>query len=496
MEIMAQAALAGEVINLLFPVFLSLCLFFLFIKLIKSASSATGPPLPPGPHPWPVVGNIFRLGRKPHVRLSQLAQVHGPLMSLSLGRQLIVVASSPATATQILKTHDKILCGRYAPVSSRRNDQLKYLDNFLWTELFSTRAIDSQAALREKKVRELIRYLGSKEGEVVNIGEVMFATVFNILCNLFLSKDFISLEDDEIMKGGIKRLLRSISEVASTPNLADLFPILGPLDIQGLNKKARELFVKITAMWEDIIKERREAQSAGGHVSRQRDLLDVLIDNNFSDDQINNLLLKLFTAGTHTSSSTIEWAMAEMMKNQESLVKARIELAREIKRENQVREADLCNLVYLNACLKETLRLHPPAPFLLPHRAIKTCTVMNYTIPKDSQVFVNVWAIGRDSMAWSNPLSFNPERFLSSNLGFMGNNFEFIPFGAGRRICPGLPMAGKQIQLIMASLIYCCNWSLPNGTHPSTLNMNDKLGVVLQREQPLLLIPKLRRRNY
>lgn len=200
---------------------------------------------------------------------------------------------------------------------------------------------------------------------------------------------------------------------------------------------------------------------------------------------------ELLSGGTDTSSSTIEWAMAELIKSPESMKKVREELAKEIINQDEIKESNLPQLHYLQACVKETLRLHPPAPFLLPHRAVNSCQVMNYSIPKDSQVLVNVWAIGRDPMNWKEPQLFKPERFLNTTIDFKGNDFKILPFGAGRRICPGLPMAAKQVPLVLASLIYFFDWSLPNGNDPKELDMSEKFGIALHKEQPLLLIPKV-----
>ena len=153
-------------------------------------------------------------------------------------------------------------------------------------------------------------------------------------------------------------------------------------------------------------------------------------------------------------------------------------------------ESHLPKLSYFQACAKETLRLHPPVPFLLPHRAVESCQVRNYTIPKDSQVLVNIWAIGRAPKYWKDPLVLKPERFLESSLDFKGNDFEFLPFGAGRRICPGLSMAAKHAPLVVASLIHLCDWSLPHGKGPKYLDMSEKFGITLLKEEPLILIPK------
>lgn len=180
--------------------------------------------------------------------------------------------------------------------------------------------------------------------------------------------------------------------------------------------------------------------------------------------------------------------MAELIKNPKCLHKVEEEIATQITK-TTLKESHIPHLKYLQACVKETLRLHPPGPFLLPHRATENCQVLNYTIPKDTQVLVNFWAIGRDPKYWEDPLTYNPERFLNSKLDFKGNDYEFIPFGSGRRICPGLPMAAKQVALIVAYLIHFFKWSLPNG---KGLNMSDKYGLTLGMEQPLLLIPQVK----
>lgn len=502
MKVLAETVIGGT--SLFFHILLPFLLIFI-LKHFTTFFSFKASSLPPGPHPWPFLGNILHMGKKPHITLSSFAQSYGPLISLRLGTQILVVGSSVDAAIEILKNHDRILSARHvpraAPVKKPEVNSLslgwtfecssrwKYLRTICRTELFSGKAIESQACLRERKVMEMVAFLGTMEGMVVKVGEVVFATSYNMLSNVLLSRDFIVLGDESV-DGGMKGLVRTIVEVISAPNLADFYPILDGLDLQGLNKKSNESSKKMFSMWEGTVKERRERN---GCVSTEQDFLDILIENGFTDDQINQLYIELFAAGTDTSSSTIEWAMAELIKNPESMKKVREELAREITNKDALKESNLPQLLYLQACVKETLRLHPPAPFLLPHRALVSCEMMNYTIPKNSQVLVNVWAIGRDPANWKEPLLFKPERFLTTTLDFKGNNFEFLPFGAGRRICPGIPMAAKQVPLVLASLIHFFDWSLPHGNDPKELNMSEKFGVTLQKEQPLLLIPKVRK---
>lgn len=297
-------AVVAEGTNLFFALLLVLPIICLIFKHFKTSPFRSPVPLPPGPSPWPILGNVLQMGKKPHINLANFAKTYGPLISLRLGTQSLVVGSSPAAATEILKTYDRILSGRYLPhvlpfkgseLNTRTlgwapecNEGWKYLRTICRTELFSGKAIESQACLRERKVMDMVKAIGAMEGNVVNIGEVVFATVFNTLSSILMSKDFISLENEDV-DGGMKRLIRTTMEVVSTPNISDLYPILGGLDIQGLRRKSAELAVKINAMWASTIRERRERKES--HIPRERDFLDVLIENDFTNDQMNQLFM-------------------------------------------------------------------------------------------------------------------------------------------------------------------------------------------------------------
>ena len=179
--------------------------------------------------------------------------------------------------------------------------------------------------------------------------------------------------------------------------------------------------------------------------------------------------------------------MAELLKNKEAMSKVQAELKYK-SISNIITESQLSKFPYLDACIKETLRLHPPAPFLIPRCASQTCEVMNYMIPQNTKIFINVWAISRDPKIWEDSVSFKPERFLGLSLDFKGQDFEFIPFGAGRRMCPGLQYGIKSVQSTLASLIHQFDWVLPNDEDPTKLDMKEKIGVTLQKEKPLQLI--------
>jgi cytochrome P450 len=204
---------------------------------------------------------------------------------------------------------------------------------------------------------------------------------------------------------------------------------------------------------------------------------------------------EMFLAGAETTSSTIEWAMTELLINPDCMSKVKIEL-NSVVGEKDVEESDIDKLPYLQGVVKETLRLHPPIPLLVPRKAIQDTKFMGYFIPKDTQVFVNTWAIGRDPDAWDEPLDFKPERFCDCNnksyeTDYKGQHYEFIPFGAGRRMCAGVPLAHRILHLVLGSLIHRFDWELDSNVTPLTMDMRDNLGITMRKFEPLLAVPKL-----
>ncbi|KAL5552130.1 hypothetical protein UlMin_002306 [Ulmus minor] len=476
----------------LFLIFLPFLFFIL--KHFKPSFLFKSPSLPPGPFQWPVVGNIFQIGNSPHIAYARLAQTYGPLFSLKLGTQLVIVGSSSEVAMEILKTQDSNLSARYAPQTATklsdgigwidRSDSRKKLLAICRMKLFSGKEINFQACVRDRKISEMLEFVHKEQGKEVKIKKLALATILNMMGNILVSRDVVNLEQ-ECVTGEIFELLKEIVDVSSAPNVYDFYPILRSFDPQRLLKRVTELSFRFCNLWLPVIQERKVEKDA----SSPQDFLDALIKNGASHDQINSLFMELFSAGTETSSATVEWTMTELMRNPKSMKMVHEELAREIKQQ-VVKEFDLPKLTYLDACVKEIWRLHPPGPLLLPHRAAETCQVMNYTIPKDTQVIVNFWAIGRDPKYWEDPLVFKPERFLNSSLDFRGNDFEYFLFGSGRRMCPGMPMAVKHVPLIIASLIHSFDWSLPQGNDPNDIDMTEKYGHSMRKFEPLVLVPK------
>nr|UNO76255.1 flavonoid 3'-monooxygenase [Glycyrrhiza uralensis] len=285
-------------------------------------------------------------------------------------------------------------------------------------------------------------------------------------------------------------------------NISDFIPQLAWLDLQGVQAKVKKVEKKFHAFLTNIIEEHKSSISKGGE---HKDLLTALLshvgvpDENghkLTEHEIKGLLQDMFVAGTDTSSSTTEWAIAELIRNPRILAQVQQELDTVVGRERNVKEEDLPHLPYLQAVVKENFRLHPSTPLSLPRIAAESCEIFGYHIPKGATIMVNVWAIARDPKEWTNPLEFKPERFLpggeKADVDVRGNDFEVIPFGAGRRICVGMNLGFRMVQLLTATLAHSFNWELENGLNPEKLNMDEAYGLTLQRAVPLSVHPKPR----
>ncbi|XP_027154553.1 geraniol 8-hydroxylase [Coffea eugenioides] len=488
--------------------YLTVVLGFLFaLTFLQGLSSLSrrSKKLPPGPTPLPILGNLHLLGDQPHKSLAKLAKKHGPLMSLQLGQITTVVITSAGMAKEVLQKQDLAFSSRSIPDAIHAHSQFQYsvvwlpvasrwrsLRKILNSNIFSGNRLDANQHLRARKVQELVAYCrkNCQSGEAVDVGRAAFRTSLNLLSNTLFSKDLTDPYSDSAKE--FKDLVWSIMVEAGKPNMVDFFPVLEKLDPQGIRRRMTIHFGKVIKMFGDLINERLEDGKSGGGNS---DVLDVLLTTceespeEIDRTHIERLCLDLFVAGTDTTSNTLEWAMAECLQNPEKMKKAKAELVQVIGKGKLIEEADVSRLPYLRCIVKETLRLHPPVPFLIPRRVEQDVEVCGYNVPKNSQVLVNAWAIGRDETVWENALEFKPERFLESELDIRGRDFELIPFGAGRRICPGLPLAVRMVPVMLGSLLNSFDWKLEGGIAPKDLDMEEKFGITLQKALPLRAVP-------
>ncbi|KAL0739773.1 hypothetical protein Bca4012_081286 [Brassica carinata] len=440
--------------------------------------------MPPGPPRRPIIGNIH----------------------------LVVIITSPEAAREVLRTHDQVLSWRSSTNSIRSINHHEV--SFVWlppssarwrllrklsvTLLFSPQRIEASKALRLNKMKELVSFMNesSERDEPVDISRASFITVLNIISNILFSVDLGSYDSKK--PNEFQDAVIGVMEAIGNPDAANYFPFLGFLDMQGNRKAIKVASEKLFTVFRGFI-DAKIAEKSRGNNRSSHDFVDALLELTKEDEvELNtndfvHLLLDLFGAGTDTNSSTVEWAMAELLRNPKTMEKAQAEIDRVIGQKGFVEESDISELPYLQAVVKEVFRLHPAAPLLVPRKAESDVEVLGYMVPKDTQVLVNVWAIGRDPSVWENPTRFDPERFLGKETDVRGRDYELTPFGAGRRICPGLPLAVKIVPLMLASLLYSFDWKLPNGVASEDLDMDETFGLTLHKTNPLHAAPVKKR---
>ncbi|KAG6529048.1 flavonoid 3'-monooxygenase CYP75B137-like [Zingiber officinale] len=500
------------------PICLSIllpCVFLFYCRSMHRGGRSR--PLPPGPRGWPVVGNLPQLGTKPHRTLQALSEIYGPLFRLRFGSVDVVVAASADVASQFLRAQDANFSDRppnsgaehvaynyqdlvFAPYGPR----WRHLRKLCSVHLFSAKALGDLRWVREGEIGLLVRALVCGRNPV-NVGQAVNVCATNALARAMLGRRVF--EEEGAASGEFKEMVVELMRLAGEFNVGDFVPWLRWLDLQGVVERMKRLHRKYDEMLDGIIEEHRRAKAAGGRGGggggKGRDLLSVLIEltekpddegGKLTDTNIKALLLNLFTAGTDTSSSTVEWALAELIRHPAVLRRAQAELDVAVGKARLVQEADLPDLPLLQAVVKETFRLHPSTPLSLPRVASEACEVGGFTVPKGATLLVNVWAITHDPSSWGpQAAEFQPDRFLPGGahegVDLRGNDFELIPFGAGRRICAGMSLGIRMVQLMTATLVHAFDWRLPEGQTPDKLDMEEAYGLTLQRAAPLTALP-------
>ncbi|CAL1386193.1 unnamed protein product [Linum trigynum] len=514
-------------LTLLLPFFTTLISIILItaivVRVISSSirrtrpvqPAATAPP-PPGPPKLPVIGNIHQLIRHPlvHRRLRDLAQRHGPhVMGLRLGEVLHVVISSAEAAREVMKTHDLVFATRPHILMAEivmygvrdvalapYGDHWRQLRKICVMELLSARRVQSFRPVREAEVSRLVA--GVSSAAAASAGVNVNLAVASATSGLTFKTAFGMAK--ELTEETFSGLVGDVSDALSGFRISEVFPSLTFLPaLTGFRAQLTRLHHAADALLEEILcehKDRRRRQGGGGGAVDGRqpeDLVDILLDlqeegdqESLTDEAIKAVVLDMFVGGTETTTTAVEWTMSEMMKNPSIMKKAQEEVRRLSRGKAIVEEESLDELKYLEAVIQESLRLHPPLPLLIPRESLEAVEVGGYEIPAITKVIVNAWAIARDFRYWTEPEKFNPDRFLDNDSANDRRlNFEFIPFGAGRRNCPGMFFAMALVKLVLANLIYRFDWKLPVGTTPESLDMDEHFGLGVRRKHNLCLIP-------
>ncbi|KAL3637453.1 hypothetical protein CASFOL_018621 [Castilleja foliolosa] len=494
-----------------------LILFIIPLFLLYILSRLRQKRYPPGPKGWPVIGNITMMDQLTHRGLAKLARQYGGILHLRMGFLHVVAISSPDAARQVLQVHDNIFSNRPANLAisyltyDRADMAFAHYGPF-WRQmrklcvmkLFSRKRAESWDSVRDE-VDSMTRAVAKSSGKAVNIGELVFGLTKNIIYRAAFGSSSNEGQDDFI------RILQEFSKLFGAFNIADFVPLLDCMDLQGLNKrlvKARDsLDGFIDSIIDDHIKKKRAGPGCTGPVDT--DMVDELLafysdESKVSESEdlqnsikltrnnIKAIIMDVMFGGTETVASAIEWAVAELMRSPQDLKMVQQELTQVVGLGRKVEEPDFEKLTYLRCCLKEVLRLHPPIPILL-HETAEAATISGYHIPAKSRVMINAWAIGRDESAWEDADEFRPRRFLRDSVpDFKGGNFEFIPFGSGRRSCPGMQLGLYALEMAVAHLLHCFNWELPDGMKPGDLDMSDVFGLTAPRAVRLVAVPSPR----
>ncbi|KAM3231865.1 cytochrome 71A9 [Capsicum annuum] len=492
-----------------FSEMLSSFVLFLFIVFSFTKKKNKGKKLPPSPKKLPIIGNLHQLGKLPHRSLQKLSNEYGDFIFLQLGSIPTLVVSSADVAKEIFRTHDVAFAGRPALYAARKlsynccnvsfapyGDYWREVRKILVLELLSAKRVQSFSSIRDEEVSHLVQQVGNSLNSSINISAGALALSNNVVCRVAFGKGSNERGGENNGEKMFHEILYETQELLGGFNIADYFPNMAWINkVNGLDKRLEKNFRELDKYYDKVIEDHVDSRNW----IKQRDdedLVDVLLriqkdpnqDVPLQDSHIKGLLADIFIAGTDTSSTTIEWVMAELILNPRIMKKAQQEVRQVAKGKHKVQETDLYKLEYLKLIIKETLRLHPPAPLLVPRVTISSCKIMDYEVPANTRILINATAIMTDPKYWEDPLTFLPERFLNKEIDYRGQNFEFLPFGAGRRGCPGINFSIPLVELAIANLLFHYEWSLPEGMKAKDLDMEEALGLTMHKKTPLCLV--------
>ncbi|XP_059644978.1 cytochrome P450 78A5 [Cornus florida] len=458
----------------------------------------------PGPSGLPLLGLLLAFtGSLTHRVLAKLSQNFKALrlMAFSIGFTRFIISSHPETAKDILNSSAfadrpvkesayELLFHRamgFAPFG----EYWRNLRRISATHLFSPKRIacfgEFRGEIGLKMVGEIMELM-ERNGDV----EVKKVLHFGSLNNVMMSVFGRSYEFGENGGGGgfeLEGLVSEGYELLGVFNWSDHFPLLGWFDLQGVRKRCRDLVAKVSVFVGKIIQEHRmkRVENGCGLDESSGDFVDVLLDlekeNRLTDSDMIAVLWEMIFRGTDTVAILLEWILARMVSHPEIQAKAQSEIDTVVGASRKVSDSDLPHLPYLNAIVKETLRMHPPGPLLSWARlAIHDTHVGEHFIPAGTTAMVNMWAISHDERVWSEPNEFKPERFMEEEVPIMGSDLRLAPFGSGRRVCPGKAMGLATVQLWLAQLLQNLKWvASDNG-----VDLSECLKLSMEMKHPLV----------
>ncbi|KAL8465644.1 hypothetical protein ACS0TY_034935 [Phlomoides rotata] len=484
---------------------LPLCQIILLSVFLQRWFTTHRKNLPPSPRKLPIIGNFHQLGAYPHRSLQSLSRRYGPLMLLHFGKVPVLVASSADAAREIMKNQDLIFSNRpklsipdrllygsrdvgFAPYG----EHWRQVRSICVLHLLSLKRVQSFRRVRAEETSLMVEKIESSSS-VVNLSELLVSLTNDVVCRVALGRKYG--EDGEGRK--FKMLLEGFVVLLATFNVGDYVPWLAWINkISGLDGKVEKVAKQFNEFLEGVIQEHRERKRDRSGDDLVSDLVDVLLEyqrenegsSPVEDDTIKAVVQDMFAAGTDTTSTALEWTIAELIRNPRAMHILQNEVRQVARNEQEINDQDVEKMPYLKAVIKESLRLHAPIPLLFPRKSTQDTKVLGYEIASGTHVVINVWAIARDPSFWDNSEDFIPERFLDTNIDFRGLHFDFTPFGAGRRGCPGITFALAIAELALAKLVHNFNFALPDGARGEDLDMSEVYAIGVRKKYPLLLV--------
>nr|ALM25793.1 cytochrome P450 71AU53-like protein [Salvia pomifera] len=481
-----------------FPAFLSLFLLWSIKRWLYKPKKANKNS-PPSPPKLPILGNIHQLGPLPHQSLQSLAAKYGPLMLLHFGRVPVLIVSSADAASEIVKTHDltfasrpefkvfkKLVYDGKNITFSPYGEYWRKMKSMLVLHLLSTTRVQSFRTIREDETALLVKKIGESSASSVDLTR-MFAEVTNdVICRSAFGTKYSVLGNGK----NLLKLLVELMELLGTMSVGDFIPWLSWIDrVSGFDEKLDRVAKEVDDFLEYVIQQRLQAVKG----KDGENFVDVLLElynenadgNSIGRDSVKALVLDAIEGGTDTIATALEWVMAELLRHPTIMENLQNEVRETVKEKEDISDDDLQKMHYLKAVIKETLRCHPPTALLAPRIAHEDVKIKGYDILKGTVVMVNVWAIGRDPLCWDDPQMFKPERFLNHSTDPKWSSFGWIPFGAGRRGCPGMTYGMAMIEFVIANIVHKFNWKLPNGV---VLDMTERPGLATHKAIPLVAV--------
>ncbi|CAN7045767.1 unnamed protein product [Brassica rapa subsp. trilocularis] len=481
--------------------------FFAFI-LIPKNTRKTKKNLPPGPPRLPIIGNLHQLGSHPHRSLFKLSQKYGPLMSLKFGSVYTVVASTPETVKDVLKTFDVDCCSRpYLTYPARITYNLKDLSfspyDKYWREvrkmtvieLYTAKRVQAFRHLREEEVSSFVDFIKQSASleNPVNFNKKLLELSGSVICKVGFG---IKLKGSKLEKTYDQVIVEAFQVLGSFA-AADYFPFFGKIidRITGLHSKCERVFKTLDSFFDQAIKHHLDDESI------KDDIVDLLLKMEMGEvglgeyqltrHHTKGILLNILIAGIDTSAQTVTWVMTHLITNPRVMKKVQAEVREVIQSKDHISEDDIKQLEYLKLVIKETFRITPLVPILIPREASKDLKIGGYDIPKKTWIRANIWAVHMNPSIWKDPEAFIPERFMDNEIDYRGLNFELLPFSSGRRMCPGMDMGLALVHLTLINLLYRFDWKLPEGMKAEDVDLGESYGLVCPKKIPLELIPVL-----